>query len=207
MILFKIENLVFRARSVFDGFAGKDCEVFWGTGVLEYWSVGKNESPNFRLNESFHYSLTPPLHHSSKLPQGGKTIEATSGGNPKPGPSGPGSLLGCGPVFLCCPLSFRPAQDRSHNALWLSLFFDGLRTTIGFELLHATTSLNSFLEALPQVITIAAVFLWLDDAVLIPGHTVFRNTKARRPAIRHILHSKGRESVHQVKLSRRQKPL
>ena len=107
-----------------------------------------------------------------------------------------------GPVSLCCPLSFGPAQDRSYDALWILLFFVGLRTTIRFELLHAATSLNSFLEALLQVVTMAAVFLRLDDAVLISGHTVFRNAKARRPAIRHILHSKGRESAHQVKLNR-----
>jgi len=57
---------------------------------LECW---KNESPNFNLNESFHYSITPPLHHSSRLPQGGKTIEAPSGGSPKQGPLDPDSLL------------------------------------------------------------------------------------------------------------------
>jgi hypothetical protein len=77
-----------------------------------------------------------------------------------------------------------------------------LRTTIIFELLHAATGFNSFLEALPQVVTMAAVFLRLDDAVLISGHTVFRNAKARRPAIRHILHSNGRESADQAKLNR-----
>jgi hypothetical protein len=102
---------------------------------------------------------------------------------------------------LCCPLSFGPAQNRSYDALWFRLFFVGLKTTIRFELLHAATSLNSFLEALPQVVTMAAVFLRLDDAVLISGHTVFRNAKARRPAIRHILHSKGRESADQAKLN------
>ncbi|MGD8694417.1 MAG: hypothetical protein PVI74_11240, partial [Syntrophobacterales bacterium] len=37
---------------------------------------------------------TPPLHHSSRLPQGGKTMEAPSGGSAKPGPLGPDSLLG-----------------------------------------------------------------------------------------------------------------
>lgn len=115
-------------------------------------------------------------------------------------------LFGCGPTSLCCPLSFRPAQNRSHDAPWFRLFFGGLRTTIRFELLHAPTSVNSFLEALPQVVTMAAVFLWLDDAVLISGHTVFRNAKTRRPAIRHILHSKGRESVHQAKLNRLKSP-
>ncbi len=91
--LFNIENLVLRSRSEFSGFAGKDRALFWSTGVLEYWSVGKSESPNFNLNESFHYSITPPLHHSSRLPQGGKTLEAPSGGNPKPGLSGQDSLL------------------------------------------------------------------------------------------------------------------
>lgn len=107
-------------------------------------------------------------------------------------------LFGCGRVSLCCPLSFRPAQNRSYDAPWFLLFAGRVGTTFSFELLHAATSLNSFLEALPQVVTRAAVLLWLDDAVLISGHTLFRNAKARRPAIRHILHSKGRESSHQA---------
>ena len=81
------------------------------------------------------------------------------------------------------------------------MFFVGMRTTIRLELLNDDTSINSLLEALPQVVTMAAVFLRLDDAVLISGHTVFRNAKARRPAIRHILHSKGRESANQAKLN------
>jgi hypothetical protein len=42
--LFNIENLVLRARSEFNGFAGAGANRF---GVLEFWSVGKNESPNF----------------------------------------------------------------------------------------------------------------------------------------------------------------
>jgi hypothetical protein len=33
--LFNIENLVLRARSEFNGFAGKDCELFCSTGVIE----------------------------------------------------------------------------------------------------------------------------------------------------------------------------
>lgn len=111
-------------------------------------------------------------------------------------------LFGCGRVSLCCPLSFRPAQNRSYDAPWFLLFAGRVGTTFSFELLHAATSLNSFLEALPQVVTRAAVLLWLDDAVLISGHTLFRNAKARRPAIRHILHSKGRESADQAKLNR-----
>jgi hypothetical protein len=32
---FNIENLVLRARSEFDGFAGKDCELFWSTGGIK----------------------------------------------------------------------------------------------------------------------------------------------------------------------------
>jgi len=90
---FNIENLVLRARAGFNGFAGEDCERFWSTGVLEYWSVGKSESPNFNLNAFFHYSNTPPLQHSSRLPQRGKSIEAPSGGSPKPGPLGLDSLF------------------------------------------------------------------------------------------------------------------
>jgi hypothetical protein len=39
--LFNIENLVLRARSEFDGFAGKDCELFWSTGVLELGVLAK----------------------------------------------------------------------------------------------------------------------------------------------------------------------
>jgi len=35
LALFKIENLVLRARSEFYGFAGEDCELFWSTEVLE----------------------------------------------------------------------------------------------------------------------------------------------------------------------------
>jgi len=84
--LYKIENLVLWARSVppVAGLPVKDCKPLWNTGVLEYWSVGKSESQNFKLNWFFHYSITPLLHHSNRLPQGGKTIEATSGGSPKP---------------------------------------------------------------------------------------------------------------------------
>jgi hypothetical protein len=44
-----------------NGLAGKDCELSWSTGVLEYWSVGKSESPNLIGIASF---ITPLLHHS-----------------------------------------------------------------------------------------------------------------------------------------------
>jgi hypothetical protein len=37
------------------------------------------------LNWFLHYSITPPLHHSSGLAQGGKSMEAPSGGSSKPG--------------------------------------------------------------------------------------------------------------------------
>ena len=96
--LFNIENLILRARVEFNGFAGKDCELFWSTGILEYWSLGKSKSPNFNLNWFFHYSITPPHHYSRRLPQGGKTIEVPSGGSPKPGPLGPDSCF-----LLYCP--------------------------------------------------------------------------------------------------------
>jgi hypothetical protein len=33
--LFNIENLVLRARSEFNGFAGKDCELSWSTEATE----------------------------------------------------------------------------------------------------------------------------------------------------------------------------
>jgi hypothetical protein len=103
-----------------------------------------------------------------------------------------------GPASLCCPLSLGPAQNRSYDAAWFLLFAGGVGTAFSFELVHAATSVDSFLEAFPQVITKAAVLLWLDDTILISGHTVFRNAKARRPAVRHILHSKGRESIYQA---------
>ena len=35
-----IEKLVLRVRAEFNGFAGKDCELFWSTGALEHWSIG-----------------------------------------------------------------------------------------------------------------------------------------------------------------------
>jgi hypothetical protein len=58
-----------RSRSLrgsdFHGFAGKDFELLWSIGVLEYWSVGKSESPNFNLNESFHYSIIPSLQQTA----------------------------------------------------------------------------------------------------------------------------------------------
>jgi hypothetical protein len=45
--LFNIANLVLRARSEFNGFAGAGANRFGVLEFLEYWSVGKNESPNF----------------------------------------------------------------------------------------------------------------------------------------------------------------
>ena len=64
-------------------------------GVLEYWSIGvlAKRKPTFNLNWSFHYSITPPLHHSSRLPQGGKSMGAPSGGSAKPASLDPDSLL------------------------------------------------------------------------------------------------------------------
>ncbi len=37
-----MKNSVLEAKSEFHGFVGKDRELFWSTGVLEYWSVGKS---------------------------------------------------------------------------------------------------------------------------------------------------------------------
>ena len=37
-----MKNLVLKAKSELHGFVGKDRELFWSTGVLEYWSVGKS---------------------------------------------------------------------------------------------------------------------------------------------------------------------
>ena len=55
---FKIANLVLGGRSEFKGFAGKDCELLWSTGVLECWKKQKPEF-QFALLLSFHYSITP----------------------------------------------------------------------------------------------------------------------------------------------------
>jgi hypothetical protein len=35
-----MKNSVLEAKSEFHGFVGKDRELFWSTGVLEYWSIG-----------------------------------------------------------------------------------------------------------------------------------------------------------------------
>jgi hypothetical protein len=66
--------------------------------LLEYWSIGvlkcwQKQKPEFNLNWFLHYCITPPLHHSSGLAQGGKGMEAPSGGSLKPGPLGPDSLI------------------------------------------------------------------------------------------------------------------
>jgi hypothetical protein len=61
---FALQKLVLMARLELNGFAGKDSELFWSTGVLEYWSVGKSYNPNFNLNKSLsllHCSTTPLL--------------------------------------------------------------------------------------------------------------------------------------------------
>jgi hypothetical protein len=55
---------------------------YWSIGVLECW---QKQKPEFNLNWFLQYSITPPLHHSSGLAQGGKSMEAPSGGSSKPG--------------------------------------------------------------------------------------------------------------------------
>ena len=55
--------------------------------VIEYWNL------RFVCNLVLGICCFAMIHHSSRLPQGGKTIEAPSGGSPKPGPLGPDSLL------------------------------------------------------------------------------------------------------------------
>ena len=85
-----MRNLVLNARSEISGFVGKDGELFWSTGVLEYWSVGKSEGQNFDLNWFFHYSITPPLHYSSGLPQEGKEHSSPLRSLPEEGSFAPG---------------------------------------------------------------------------------------------------------------------
>ena len=89
-LLFNIENPVMSTTSVFNNFAGNDCELFWSTGVLECW---KKQKPEFILSESFHYSITPSLHHSSRLPQEGKDHSKPLRGHPKPSSFGPGYFI------------------------------------------------------------------------------------------------------------------
>jgi hypothetical protein len=103
---FKIANLVLWARSGFHGFAGKDCELFWSTQKREIPNY-KSHLPKLVLRTphpaggspvSKHQTcfghwvlefeiccnlvlgiwLFAVLHNSSRLPQGGKTIEAPS---------------------------------------------------------------------------------------------------------------------------------
>jgi hypothetical protein len=85
----------FRGRS-----AAKDWELFWSTGVprLRIRECGlRNSQVVFELrlcivNPKSEIS-NPKCDDSSRLPQGGKSIEAPSVGSPKPGPLGPNSLL------------------------------------------------------------------------------------------------------------------
>jgi hypothetical protein len=84
--MYSMANLDLGARPEFNGFASKDRELFWSTGVLV-----KAKAGNFNSDWSFHYFITPPLHHSSRLPQEGKTIEVPPEGSPELGP--PGRIL------------------------------------------------------------------------------------------------------------------
>jgi hypothetical protein len=85
----------FRGRS-----AAKRLRAFF-----EYWSTSIADL-GMRIADSqvvFEFRLcivnpkseisNPKCNDSSRLPQGGKSIEAPSGGSPKPGPLGPDSLL------------------------------------------------------------------------------------------------------------------
>ena len=110
--------------SALNGFAGKDCELFWSTGVLEYWSVGKSESPHFNLNWFFsllHYSTTPSLQQTAAS---GKEYRGPLRGSPKLGPWG--RILYYTSLFrrekswstLCCALlySAREVNLESRHA-------------------------------------------------------------------------------------------
>ena len=78
------DRIIYLTSKTWDSRPGERCmalqvKIASFFGVLEYWSVGKSKSPYFNLNLSFHYSITPQLHHSSRLPQGGKSMEVPSG--------------------------------------------------------------------------------------------------------------------------------
>jgi hypothetical protein len=60
-VYMKVKNMVLWASSEISGFASKDDERFWSTGVLECW---KKLKPEFQLDKSLsllHYSITPRL--------------------------------------------------------------------------------------------------------------------------------------------------
>jgi hypothetical protein len=66
--MYNMGNLDLGARPEFNGFAGKDWELFWSDGVLEYWSVDKSESQEFQLGlvlSLLHYSTTPSLQQTA----------------------------------------------------------------------------------------------------------------------------------------------
>jgi len=58
--MFDMEDLNLGARPEFNGFAGKDWEVFWSIGVL-----AKAKARNFNLDWFFHYSITPSLQQTA----------------------------------------------------------------------------------------------------------------------------------------------
>jgi hypothetical protein len=82
MILYSIENLVLRARSECNGFAGKDCELFWSTGVPESM---KSQTPSTKqqTNLKFQYQMTKTglefLVTTADCLKWVKTIEAPQG--------------------------------------------------------------------------------------------------------------------------------
>ena len=99
--VFNIENLVLRARSEFNGFAGTGASSL---GVLEYWSIGvlAKRKLTFDLNWSLsflHYSTTPSL---QQTPASWKEY-----GNPLRGQSKVGSF---GSGFLTSRLAGREAS-------------------------------------------------------------------------------------------------
>jgi len=86
--------------SVLNGFAGIGGELFWSTGAPQL-RISECGLRNFDILFELLFCIfnpqseiyNPKCDDSSRLPQGGKSMEARSGGGPRSGPLGPDSLL------------------------------------------------------------------------------------------------------------------
>jgi hypothetical protein len=84
--LFSIKNLVLRVRSEFKDLVGKDCELFWSTGVLECWQKRKQEFQLELVLSLLHYSTTPSLQQT--VARGERLLKPAQRAAPKPDPAG-----------------------------------------------------------------------------------------------------------------------
>ena len=108
--LINIESLVLRAKQEFNRFVGKDRELFWSTGVLEFWQKRK---PEFNLNWSFHYSITTPLHQTASR---GKEYGSPLRGQSEAGSFGSGFFTF--PSFLASSFALCFPLFRAQVCVW-----------------------------------------------------------------------------------------